>query len=358
METTRPDTSAWRLRRVQAAFERAWEAGGQRSEQHYRLASSSVRLRIAGTALARHVQAPFAHLRLPSAPGHAPLTIDLWDVAATGVAPSPMTERHADGQRWDLPDGVFAASADASLVSHELRDSVVWLDRRDQHVVGWYADANRLSLHQRGKPLLVVLGLWAKDRGLDAIHAALVARDGRGALVPSKSGSGKSTVALACLAAGFEYIADDWIGIERSAAGAFRGHGFYSSTSLEPGHAERFPHLVGAALSPVPTGEQKSLVLLAPLYSDQLAGSADIRALILPRVVPGGGGRWGRASKKDALLRAVTSVFEMRPRLGGDGVERLTQLVHAVPAYWLEIGASLSDIPRQVDEILADAADG
>ena len=46
-------------------------------------------------------------------------------------------------------------------------------------------------------------------------------------------------------------------------------------------------------------------------------------------------------------------VFAMRPRAGREGIDWLARLVQHIPAYWLEIGRDLGDIPRRVDEILA-----
>jgi hypothetical protein len=89
-------------------------------------------------------------------------------------------------------------------------------------------------------------------------HAAFVARNGRGVVRPGASRSGKSTVALACLRAGFDYLGDDWIGVEPTAAGGFAGHGLYSSAFLGSDHARWFPEFARHALPREP-GEDKSL---------------------------------------------------------------------------------------------------
>ena len=48
-----------------------------------------------------------------------------------------------------------------------------------------------------------------KRRGRYSVHAAALALDGRGVLLPAGSGSGKSTLALALLRAGFGFLGDD-----------------------------------------------------------------------------------------------------------------------------------------------------
>jgi hypothetical protein len=358
MDPRGTEINSRRFERVHAAFGEAQRGTSATCwESHYVFAGEPVRIRVVGDTLARHIQTPFAHLRAAGAAPEPRLTIDLWDERESGPPGLSAPRRHAHGKTWALGDGMFAASPDGRIVSHELRGSVAWLDRGAECITGWFATGGDLSLHQRGKPLQMLLALWANDRGLQAVHAGLVARDGRGVLIPARSGSGKSTVALACLEAGYTYIGDDWIGVGRAHDGAPLGYGLYSSTSLEPAHAMRFPRLHAHAIPPRDASELKSLVLLAPLFPGQLGHSATVCALALPRIVNRQAVERRPASKGEALLMLVPSaVFAMRPRSGPEGVERLVQLVHTVPAYWLEIGSDLSEIPQRMDEILADVA--
>jgi hypothetical protein len=351
------DATASRFAGIRDAFERAWRrAGAARRHGHYRLLGAPVRVRIAGSTLADHIEAPFAHLR-EEATAAPVLRIDLWDAGETGVAGPVDAARHAAGRAWTLTDGSFAVSGDARMASHELGDSVTWLDRRAGHLVGWFGDGRRLSLHQRAKPVQMLLALWADDRGLQAVHAALVARAGDAVLIPGNSGSGKTTIALACLEAGYGYLGDDWAGVAPAADGSVAAHGLYGSALLDPAHAARFPHLMPHAIPPQDPSEPKSLLLLPRLFPGRLAGAAAVRALALPRVVGCQPAGWRRASKRDALLMlAPSSVFTMRPRSGRQGVERLAALAERLPAYWLDVNDDLAAIARHVAAILADAA--
>jgi len=54
-------------------------------------------------------------------------------------------------------------------------------------------------------------------------------------------------------------------------------------------------------------------------------------------------------------MLAPSTIVTMRPRGGRESFEQLVQLVERLPAYWLQIGSRLDDIPRCVSEILADA---
>ena len=290
------EQSERRFERLLASFESARRRAAV-YEKSYRFCGVAARLRIAGRSLARCIEAPLAHLRV-SGGGDPDLSIDLWDSDESGVPGLPPNEKHAAGRSWILGLGGFAISPDGRFASHELGRAVVWLDRRERRIVGWITDAASLTLHQRGKPLQVLLALWASDRGLLAVHAGLVARGGRGVLVPGPSGSGKSTVTLSCLLAGYDYIGDDWIGIGYETDESVNGHGLYSSTSLAAAHAAtHFPNLHAHATTPE-DGTEKSLVLLHELFPDALGSGATIRALALPRIVSGAAARPRRASKR------------------------------------------------------------
>src|SRR5262245_19107803 len=239
---------------VRDGFERARDRCGS-ADMRFRFASYDIRLCVAGGALARAMQAPFAHLRTDENGAAPHLAIDLWDSSESGVAELPADHARAGGRTWDLSDSmlgdsVLAVSADARFVSYTVRRRVAWLDRHDGRICGWFPDGNDLSLHQRGKPLQMLLAIWASDRGLHPMHAGLVGRALRGVLLPGRTGSGKLTAALAALQDGYSYVGDDWIAVGRGDDGYAVGHGLYGTATLESQHAERFarlqPHVVNA----------------------------------------------------------------------------------------------------------------
>jgi hypothetical protein len=354
MKRSSTDVNLARFERVSATFDRAWNGAPEgRQESTYRFAGEPARLRIVGQILAQAVRPAIAHLR-SDAVAAPRVTIDLWDERASAVRAPVEAALGATGKAWRIGEGWFAASSDGRFISHALGGSLVWLDRETQRIVGWFADGNGLSLHQRGKPLQLPLAVWASDRGLQAVHAAMVARNGRGVLIPGNSGSGKSTAALACVAAGYCYLGDDWIGIGETVGASVPAYGLYNSTFLEPNHARCFPYLQPYLIAPRDQSEEKSLVLLSAAFPDCLASCATIRALALPRIVAGAPARIYPARRRDALLVLVpSSVFSMHPRPGREGIDRLARLVLQIPAYWLEIGSDLDEIPRRVDDLLA-----
>src|SRR5262249_49053754 len=149
-ELNRMDESERRFQQLRAAWATASRAVAPRSEPSYRMCDESVRMRIAGTRLAANLEPPFEHLRVSEPRGEPRLTIEIWDASETGVSGVPPAESSAAGRSWEGLGGLFAVSADGSIVSHQQPGSVIWLDRRGGTMVGWFADARRMSIYEKG----------------------------------------------------------------------------------------------------------------------------------------------------------------------------------------------------------------
>lgn len=337
---------------MQASFEsaRSRRPDGFR-ESYYSIASQSVCLRLVGGRLSEHISRPFAHLQTHALPSATPqLTVDLWDEEATGIpCPIEPVPKHLG------PRALITASPDSRFVGYQRQQTVTWFDRVTTHIIGWVASSDRLSLSERGKPLLFALSLWQTDEGGQVIHAGLVSRNGQGVLFAGSGGAGKSTSALACVCAGFDYLGDDYIGLRTAADGSFVGHSLYNSSHLEPNHLERFPVLIPHAIQGPPPEQDKVLILLSQIFPMQLERGVPIRAMALPRVTDRAASRIRPASKGDAFLALAPSSILILPRHRPRGVKTLRRLVEQVPTYWLELGPDIGKIPCRVEELLAEA---
>jgi hypothetical protein len=305
-------------------------------------------MRVVGTALAEALLRPFRHLLGPPSGEPPQLVVELWDEAETGVSCDL-----ADPRLVPTGQTTTVASHDGRWVVYLHGQTLTCLDRRARHLVGWIRDTASLGLYELGRPLHAPLLLWHRDRGIHAVHAGLVSEDGRGVLFAGEGGSGKTTSALACLFAGFQYLSDDYVGLERRGDGTYVGHSLYASSHLEPGHLRRFPELVPHAIRGHLPHEDKSLVLLSDLFPDRFARSTPIDLLLLPRVTGGPEPIARPATKGQALLRLAPSSLLMLPHATGAAFGRLADLVDRVPRYWLELGGDVHAIPPRVRELLA-----
>lgn len=335
---------------LEAGFARAWESRpNERRERWFTFADHPIRIRVAGAGLADDIFRAFSHLeREPDEAGPA-LTVDLWDEGETGVGVEGLAPS------GDLNDhGETYASDDGFVVVTARPQTRTALQRVERRLVGWIADHGRLTQYELGRPLHSELMLWHKDRGVQAIHAGLVARNGEGVLFGGPGGAGKSTTALTCLKAGFEYMADDYVALEARPDGAYDGHSLFCSTHLEPNHLQKFPYLRPHAIPGRLPREDKSLVLLSDVLPDGLSRKARIRAVALPRVVDADRPAVRPATTIEALLRLAPSSLILLPYAGvaAGEFEKLSTFLETIPKYWLELGRSMDEIPDRIGEIL------
>ena len=324
------------------------------SKHFFSFADRPVRMRVVGRELADRLTRPFAHLRT-SDPGddiRFALCIDVWDEREAHV-PYPSEGVNPTEIRWPAGQGMLGLSAATRFVQYDCTSWVTWLDRANQRIIGWRANADRLSMHERTRPLPFLLPAWYADCGIHVIHAGLVGREGRGVLFCGANGAGKSTTSLACLCGGLDFLSDDHVGIEATENGAFVGHSIFASTRLEPDHLERFPMLLPYAIKSQEWFETKSLILTAEVAPDQVTRSASIRAIALPTVVDAPSSRFELVSRAEALRAlAPSSMMQMPFGATRERFTTLAKLVASVPAYRLELGRDIGSIAPRVSELL------
>jgi hypothetical protein len=315
----------------------------------FRFAGRRVRMSVVGRELFEHIVKPFAHLRCDDA---APpeLAIDVWDDRRVQSLPVP--EREQGEVAWRE---TTLCSDDDRFIAQRLPHTTSCLDRRTRRLVAGIAWHDRIFIYERSKPFARALLNWYNDGGLQLVHAGLVSRDGAGVLLAGKSGSGKSTSALACAIGGQDFLGEDYVALETHADGSFTGHSVYSSVFLKSGHLGRFDALARHAIHGRPPQEEKSVVLLSDVASARLARSATLRALVFPRVGDDPQARIAPIGRAEALLAlAPSSLFQIPNRqLGAAGFARLAQLVERVPCFRMTTGSDLASIPRCLDAVLA-----
>jgi hypothetical protein len=325
-------------------------------EETYEFAGRPVRLRAVGARLAERTQRAFAHLRRPGGgAGRAGLAIDLWDETEAAVACPLAPAATPTGREWVACDGTLAASPDGRWVSFEYQDSVTILDRHEQRMIGCRRSGSRLSRGDCSKPFVVLLSIWYHDRGVQVLHAGLIARDGAGVLVPGESGTGKSTTSLASVSQGLDYLGDDFVGLEPAGDGRFLGHSLFNTACLARKNLSQFPEIQPHAVEDSFPEEEKPILFLSEIYPERLRATVPIHAVVLLRI------RHERteirpARRSEALRQfAASTLHTVVPRPGRDALEKIAALVERVPAYWLQLGPDLDDIRPSIERIVSSA---
>ena len=342
-----------------AEWEAAWHSAARANPDAVReslceFGGKPVRLRVVGAQLAHHIQRTFAHLERDDCgtATHA-LRIDLWDEADTGVAPPRDMARDPSALTAQIGSGVATIRAGGRVIGYERSTSITWLDRAAGHMIGWRASADRLSVEERSKPIPLVLRIWYYDQDINVIHAGLVATGGYGALIGGRTGAGKSTTALSCLAAGFDYLGDDEIGLERCADGSYIGHSLYNS--VRPPRALPGEPSVRCA-SPPSLETEKPLLFVAELEPQRVRRRVPLRALVLPRIAATPESRLQPLSRGEALLRLSATALFTPLGLGARAFDRLTHFIASVRFSSLELGRDAASIHRCVERALSEAS--
>jgi len=334
---------------TEATFEQVLAENPDRiHEASFVFGGQPVQTRIVGHQLARQIFRPFSHLRTDATTKFEPqLTIDLWDENETKIR--RQTDSTIDGGEWYA---YTETSPENRFFTERLPNAFTCMDRQVNRVIGSIAWSDQIFIYERARPLSRMLLEWHNDQKIQIIHGGLVSRNGQGVLFAGRSGSGKSTSALACYCGGFQFLSEDFVGLERQQDGSFWGHSIYNSVFLETEHLTRFPTLQPYTLPFGHRVERKSGVILSQISPERLERVAPITVLIYVHVTNNPGARIRSASKAEALLALGPSSLFQIPSRGRNTFTKLTELIESVPTYCLETGEDLQSIPRCVEELL------
>lgn len=177
------------------------------------------------------------------------------------------------------------------------------------------------------------------------LHASSVAFGGRGVVLSGATGSGKTTLMLALVAAGARYLSDDFTPLHRDGGGISP---FPVAASVKSGSwglvSDRFTRLRGASVHALGGREVRYLALGGEAVSG--AAVLPVGALVFPRYVAGAALRLERLPPEDALRGLVeggSAPFGDEPSM-----RPIVDLACAAPAWSL----SYSDLDAAVATVM------
>lgn len=318
-----------------------------------RFAGLPVRMRIAGPELFDHLERCFRPLQSPLRDAPAELMIEAWDREHTGVGyPGVPVEPDATDP---LGGGLLKQFGSGAVLHFERARDVAALDRARRQLFFCVHSARATELHLRSKPFPDLLATWYRDRGVQPLHAALVSRGGRGVLFVGVSGSGKSTCALACALAGFEYLGDDTVGFALVDDECV-GHAVYASARIDDTMIERFPALAPHRIAPIGRWERKGMVLMSEVPDCRMVPSTRISAIVIPEIGAGNRLQLSTTTAATALRSLAPSSLLVPLGAGAPGLAALGQLVRRTPCFRMAVGNDVGVIPAAIDRLLAELA--
>lgn len=336
---------------VRAAFARAaLQMGGTRNFD-FALGAQIVRLEFAGSALTAPLTRALAHLAVNTQP-HADITIQLWEIAESGVAlpPPPWTE---DAYQ---PRGEIAGYCDAShqTIYHADGRVLYLYDAARRHGIVAAFDGTLLPAYERAAALRPILFHALAEFEIQYTHAAAVGLPQGGVVLAGKGGAGKSTTALACLDSELLYVGDDYCALyaptdESSYALAYS---LYNSAKATTATIKRLPFLETLIQFWDVGGSEKAIWFMQERMPHKILASMPIRAILIPRVTGTRDTQLSPASFQAALRALMPSTITQLPNADERTVRRLLALVKRVPAYHLELGTDMPQIPQAILALL------
>lgn len=269
------------------------------------------------------------------------LVIHAWDTKAAGeLMPPPWSDKKFTSNTID--ENFFGI-----YVSGE--ESLNFYDPATKTGYFWIHDAQRMPDWSLGAPFRTILHWFLHAEKIHFLHGAVVGHNGSSVLLTAKSGSGKSTTALASLLSGMEYVGDDYVAMTNESD--VLAHSLYSSAKVTRNGLTLFPELAPHVWNPNFSEREKAVLFLAHAFNEQIRSSLPITAILIPKIT-GTETRIVPATKMEALVAAAPTTLLQLPLAETNKLAVLKQIIEQVPCYFLELGPDIRAIPNVIKDFL------
>jgi hypothetical protein len=196
-------------------------------------------------------------------------------------------------------------------------------------------------------PLIELL----KRHGLYSVHAAALSVRGWGVLLAGSTGAGKSTLSIALLRAGCEFLGDDIVFLRPTASGV-RVLGFPDEIDLAEPTSMLFPELGEIFRRPKHPGWPKWSVQADELYSAATVLECEPAALLITRVASSIESRLAPIRADEALIELAPNVLLTDAGAAAAHFAALGQLARGCPAYRLDAGRDFDSLATRLRDLL------
>jgi hypothetical protein len=194
-----------------------------------------------------------------------------------------------------------------------------------------------------------------KRRGRFGLHAAGVALEGQGILLPGGSGTGKSTLAIALVRAGMDFLGDDMVFL-CPVNGGVRGLAFPDDIDFTDATARFFPELDALPRRGVRDSWPKRQVSVDRLAGVRLAFDCRPCALVFPRIGTAASSRLEPITPPEALLELAPNVLLTDPSSSQAHLDVLTLLVRQCACFRLYTGQDFEALADRLGALVAQAS--
>ncbi len=229
---------------------------------------------------------------------------------------------------------------------------MVTCDLHSQTAVGIlnseYADFPGLVFHQVFYPILAEM---LKQLHLFNIHTAAVCHNDTGIIFPAHAKSGKSTITINMLNAGFGFLSDDICFVKKNSS-KLELLGFPEPIRIWDETIRFFPEL--AALQKLRgCSHLKKSFRAEQVFPNSICLQASPEFLILPQIIDSPSSQLQPISKTTALVELVPqSLMVANKNIVKHHLGILTQLVDTCNCFRLKAGRDMEKIPQLIKDIL------
>lgn len=306
--------------------------------QALRIGGVAISLRSQSAELSEYFRKAFCHL--PALIGEPEdLTVFAWDATGSGVSLTPPWK---SPEYFSLETEIRHQTEDGFVgVYSHYDDTMTLYDPTSKRAYFWIFDAAKAPVWIRAAPLRTLLQWVLGDRDIHLIHGAVIAEEGAAVLLTAKGGSGKSTTSLSCLKIGMQYLADDYVAVSRDAEPT--AYSLYNSIKVAPYYGQEFdPAHVSE------TEGEKSVVYLAPLFPKQMAYSATLKAVLIPKIAHRESTAIVPATKAEAMLALIPTTLFQLPLAESNKVQLLASIIAKLPCYTVELGTDTLEAAQAI----------
>jgi hypothetical protein len=219
-------------------------------------------------------------------------------------------------------------------------------DWRSRHAYVWAPSIEVVIALERAAPFRWIIDGLAQRSGLMTMHAAAVGEGGVGLLIVGEGGRGKSTLALAAIGAGMDYLADDYCLVD--AQPPYHAYRLFNTAKMRVDSGVQPDWIAGLEHEMEPGSGGKRIFNLARHTPGRLAETLEIRALLLPEFTDDALADLAMARPNEAFRRAAPSTVALCVGSEAQAVTDIGRLARTLPAYRIRMPR---DPRRSIDRI-------
>jgi hypothetical protein len=315
------------------------------SRRYYRLGRLTFCLYFANHSLVDILTRALKHLEVEST--RSDLTICLWDSVSTNTPPIQMPWHKGMLQFRGEVSGV---GSDRVYIVVDIHTKAlnVW-DRVRNIGLFWIENYRDLPWWACGSPLQLILHWWLRSHGHQLTHVAAVGYPNGGILLLGKSGSGKSTMTLACMKVGMKYVGEDYCVLSDF---PYQAYSIYHSSKLKEKTLDWFPELGCHVTNPNRMKGDKALLFHHEFQPENILMSCPIKALVILKIEETQKSWLETINPKEALGPLSATTLWQLTHTGPEVFHHLRKLAESLPCYCLHMGDHLIESAEQMKGLL------